>query len=158
MDTSYHGLSRRFQDLGAFAIGLTGIKNGSLKCLFIFKWNWRRQGFWVSAHKNLKSCREHVVGLYLETYLQTYIDVNFILVLMWGNHFRSLSKYLSTPCILTTSLWSFKAYQLLYVPPSLTSKNCTFNLQNIFMCFVFGVMCDNSNINLLSTFFNVQSL
>jgi len=40
MDTSEYGLSHTFKGTRAFANGLTGVQNESVKCLFISNWSW----------------------------------------------------------------------------------------------------------------------
>lgn len=40
MDTSDYGLAHTFRGTGAFASGLTGVQNASVKGLFILNWSW----------------------------------------------------------------------------------------------------------------------
>jgi hypothetical protein len=68
-------------------------------------------------------CCTAEVGNFGGTYELPCIDMNFFLVFfLWGTSCWSFSKHLSTPCILTTRLWPFKAYRFIiqkfYVLPT----------------------------------------
>jgi len=56
-NTSDHGISHPFKGSGADSNGLSGIKNASMKCLFIFNWSY------LTIDKKLKDRGRANVGV-----------------------------------------------------------------------------------------------
>jgi hypothetical protein len=81
-NTSDHGLSYPFEGPGVVPNGLSGIKNASVRCLFIFNWSY------LAIDKKLKDRGRAKVGgcAFKMKCLRTCMDMNCIHCFVWGIH------------------------------------------------------------------------